>query len=332
MKAIRYYGIQDVRFEEITKPDYLSDEVLIKVKYAGICGSDLHIYNKGMFIINVPETMGHEFVGEIVSVGEQVMDWKVGDFVIANPMVPCMKCASCKEGSYNTCTNLSFIGEISQGCFAEYIAVREEKLIKIPDKRELKSFVLAEPLAVVLNICQQANFQRKEKVAVLGAGPIGILLIMLLKNLYEVETVTVLDLSIERLNIAKKAGADICLSDSSNLKYDYHKIVDAAGVEKTLQTGIEHVKANGALYVVSIFENDICFDINAIVGKQLQIVGCNVYDFNNLKKAVELISKGILNPKILITHEFPFEDCKNAFRLLANGEKNASKVIFTTEY
>jgi 2-desacetyl-2-hydroxyethyl bacteriochlorophyllide A dehydrogenase len=328
MKAIRYYGIQDVRCEEIPKPDLLDDEVLIEIKYAGICGSDLHIYNKGMFVINIPETMGHEFVGEIVSVGKAIKKFSVGDSVIGNPMVPCQKCDSCKVGSYNTCDNLSFIGEISQGCFTEYLAMKEEKLVKVPDNQPLKPFVLTEPLAVVMNICKRANFMKEEKVAVLGAGPIGLLTIMVLKSLYGIESVTALDLSEERLRMAKAAGADVCLRDATKLDLDYDKIVDCAGVPQTFQIGVEHVRANGAFYVVSIFEKDFNFDVNAIVGKQLQIVGCNVYDFEDLEDAVKVISNKNIDPECLISHVFTLQDCDKGFKLLASGEKTASKVVF----
>ena len=148
MKAARYYGIQDVRYEEVEKPVCGPDEALIKVAYAGICGSDLHIYNKGMFIQNIPETMGHEFAGVIEAVGDQVKGFAPGDAVIANPMVPCMACESCRNGSYNTCEALGFIGEVRPGCFGEYIAIAQDTLIPVPAQADLKQVALAEPLPV----------------------------------------------------------------------------------------------------------------------------------------------------------------------------------------
>ena len=157
MKAARYYGIQDVRFETVEKPACGPTDALIQVSYAGICGSDLHIYNKGMFIQNIPETMGHEFVGVIRQVGDQVKGFAPGDVVIANPMVPCMHCPSCQAGSYNTCEGLGFIGEVRQGCFAEYIAMDQETLIKVPPQADQEKIALSEPLAVALNICDRAQ-------------------------------------------------------------------------------------------------------------------------------------------------------------------------------
>ncbi len=327
MNAVRFYGIQDVRFEEIPKPIPNKDEVLIKVMYAGICGSDLHIYHKGMFILHIPETMGHEFAGIIEEAGASVKDWRVGDRVYANPMVPCMVCASCLAKSYNTCEKLSFIGEISQGCFAEYICLPKDKLISIPMEGDLKPYVLCEPLAVALNICRRANFQREDKVAVLGAGPIGLLLMHVLKKIRPVSSVTALDISEERLKMAQKAGADNCVGNAEELADDYDKIVDAAGVETTLKAAVTHTKANGFIYVVSIFEKDFHFPINDIVAKQLSVVGCNVYEKEDLETAVKVIWEGRLKPDFVITHEFPLKEAKEAFSLLAGGEKKASKVV-----
>ena len=132
--------------------------MLVKIAYA-VSAVPMHIYNQGMFIQNIPETMGHEFDGIIVkpAAGSKI---SAGDKVTANPMVPCKVCRSCLRGSFNTCENLGFIGEVSQGCFTEYIAVKEEKLIKIPKDTDLKTAALAEPLAVAVNICRRAAFCR----------------------------------------------------------------------------------------------------------------------------------------------------------------------------
>lgn len=121
-------------------------------------------------------------------------------------MVPCKVCRSCLRGSFNTCENLGFIGEVSQGCFTEYIAVKEEKLIKIPKDTDLKTAALAEPLAVAVNICRRAAFMPGDKTAVIGAGPIGLLTIALANQVYGVSDITAVDLSGDRLSLAKNWG------------------------------------------------------------------------------------------------------------------------------
>lgn len=326
MKAARYNGIHDIRYEEIEKPSYGPDEVLIKVEYAGICGSDLHIYNQGMFIINIPETMGHEFVGTIEAVGADVKNYTVGEAVTANPMVPCMECDSCKEGSYNTCEGLSFIGECRQGGFAEYIVMKEDTLIKIPDSRDFKQLALIEPLAVALNICKRAAFKAGESIAIIGAGPIGLLTLLAAKSLYGADNVTCVDLSEVRLDLAKKLGADQCCTLlPEGMTFD--KVVDCAGMPITFNTAITHTKANGFVYVVSIFEKDFVFDINTIVAKQITLVGCNVYTVEEMKEAAEAIAHGKINVSPLVSRVFDITECAEAFKLVASADKSVAKVL-----
>lgn len=327
MKAARYYGLQDVRFEEIDKPRCGNNEALIRVAYAGICGSDLHIYNKGMFIQNIPETMGHEFVGTIEEVGADVTRFHPGDVVIANPMVPCMHCASCAEGSYNTCEGLGFIGEVRQGCFAEYIAMEESTLIPVPKDADVEKIALSEPLAVALNICERAQFAPEDRVALIGVGPIGLLTISAAKSLYGVKHITAVDVSDVRLALARQVGADTTYKElPPELKFD--KVIDAAGQPITLNTAIAHTRANGRLYVVSIFEKEFHFDINALVAAQVTLVGCNVYTRKNLEDAVAAISAGKVEVGSLISRVFPVEDCAQAFSLLNSRDKSVAKVLF----
>ena len=336
MKAARYYGIEDIRFEELEKPSCLDDEVRIKVTYAGICGSDLHIYKKGMFIQNIPETMGHEFIGIIETVGKNVTKYKKGDAVTANPMVPCMECESCKKGRFNTCEALGFIGEVRQGCYAQYLTMEQKKLIPIPVEvsnpiEDLKKYVLTEPLAVAVNVLRRADFKREDKLAVLGAGPIGCLVIALAKQIYGVGSVTAVDLSAERLRFAAQAGADCCLADGETLSHDYTSMVDCAGVSKTIALAQEHIAADGKLCIVSIFENAAAVDCNRIVEKQLRVIGCNVYAKEDLDTAVSLLMREEFQIEFLITHVFSLAQCREAFALLTNGEKTAQKVVFLTE-
>lgn len=327
MKAARYYGIHDVRFEEIEKPACGPNEALIKVSYAGICGSDLHIYNKGMFIQNIPETMGHEFVGVIEEVGSQVSGFAPGDVVISNPMVPCMKCDSCRVGSYNTCEALGFIGEVRQGCFAQYIAMDQETLIPVPKDADQKKVALSEPLAVALNICKRANFQPDDRVALIGVGPIGLLTVLAAKALYGVKEIAAVDLSQVRLELAKQVGASqVYTSLPDGLKFN--KVLDAAGQPVTFQTAVNHVEANGFLYVVSIFEKDFVFDINTLVSAQATLVGCNVYTRENLEDAVKVISDGRVDVGPLISRVFDLTQCAEAFALLNSQDKSVAKVLF----
>ena len=327
MKCARFYGIHDIRPEEIDKPVCGGKEVLIKVAYAGICGSDLHIYNKGMFIQNIPETMGHEFVGVVEEIGSGVAEYQPGDYVTADPMVPCGHCISCQNGSYNTCEELGFIGEVRPGCFAEYIVMPEEKLIPVPKASNLRSMALTEPLAVALHICERAQFRAEDRIAVIGAGPIGLLTIIAARSIYGVQDITAVDISDTRLELAETVGAaDV----TKKLKEDrlFDKVIEAAGNPHTLKLAAEHVMPNGKLYVVSIFEENTEFDINRLVASQITLVGCNVYTREDLIRAVKAISEGEVEVDPLISGEFDLTQCAEAFRILSLKNKSAAKILF----
>lgn len=330
MKAVRYHGIQDVRFELVTKPVPADDEVLIRVSYAGICGSDLHIYNRQMFIENIPEVMGHEFVGYVEEAGKDIKNFSAGDPVAGNPMVTCGDCAGCKAGFPNTCSNLAFIGEVCGGCFAEYITMKEEKLIRLRSGADMKLASLTEPLAVALNICETAELSRQDDIAVIGAGPIGLLTVAAAKHLYDVKSVTLVGRSKFRMELAEKLGADNTVA-SFKENDSYGKIIEAAGKKETLNQAVGHVKPCGSIYIVSIFEESFEFDINAVVASQIRLIGCNAYEKRHLQKAADILSEGKLDVSEIITSVVPLESCADAFKALNEKEKKQAKILFKAD-
>ena len=329
MKTARYYGIEDIRYEELPVPNCREKDVLIKVAYAGICGSDLHIYKKGMFIQNIPETMGHEFSGTVIKTGSKVHSLQAGDRVTANPMVTCGNCIACRTGHRGSCETLGFIGEVRPGCFAEYIALPQEDVIKAPPDIDLKKLALAEPLAVALNICRQAKPAPTDKVLIVGPGPIGLLTALALKNVCGLENPTILGRSPARLSIAKALGMKTTTQLGDDSYFDL--IIEAAGNETALSTAVAHALPGGKICVVSIFEDDFIFDINTIVAKQLSIIGCNVYETRHIQESTKLLADGIIDPSPLVTDTYDLADCREAFAALCSKDKKACKILFQME-
>ena len=329
MRTARYYGIEDIRYEELPVPNCGEKDVLIKVAYAGICGSDLHIYKKGMFIQNIPETMGHEFSGTVIKTGSKVHSLQVGDRVTANPMVTCGNCIACRTGRRGSCETLGFIGEVRPGCFAEYIALPQEDVIKAPPDIDLKKLALAEPLAVALNICRQAKPAPTDKVLIVGPGPIGLLTALALKNVCGLENPTILGRSPARLSIAKALGMKTTTQLGDDSYFDL--IIEAAGNETALSTAVAHALPGGKICVVSIFEDDFIFDINTIVAKQLSIIGCNVYETRHIQESTKLLADGIIDPSPLVTDTYNLADCREAFAALCSKDKKACKILFQME-
>jgi len=329
MKTARYYGIEDIRYEELPVPNCGEKDVLIKVAYAGICGSDLHIYKKGMFIQNIPETMGHEFSGTVIKTGSKVHSLQAGDRVTANPMVTCGNCIACRTGHRGSCETLGFIGEVRPGCFAEYIALPQEDVIKAPPDIDLKKLALAEPLAVALNICRQAKPAPTDKVLIVGPGPIGLLTALVLKNVCGLENPTILGRSPARLSIAKALGMKTTTQLGDDSYFDL--IIEAAGNETALSTAVAHALPGGKICVVSIFEDDFIFDINTIVAKQLSIIGCNVYETRHIQESTKLLADGIIDASPLVTDTYDLADCREAFAALCSKDKKACKILFQME-
>lgn len=328
MRSIRYYGIHDVRVENIEKPSCGEKEVLIRVVYSGICGSDLHIYNQGMFIQSIPETMGHEFSGIVEETGEKVSGFQKGDKVTANPMVPCHACVSCDMGSYNTCENLGFIGEVRPGCFADYIVLPEDVVISVGNDADLRQMVLAEPLAVALHVCKRAALSSEDVIAVIGVGPVGLLIIEAAIKIFGVRNITAVDLSKQRQRMAADAGAAETCSVLNQGAY-YNKVIEAAGTPGSFNTAIEHVRPNGDLYIVSIFEKGADVDINKIVSGQISLIGCNVYTEEDFRESVDMIRQRIVDVGQFISREYVPEECKDAFEQLSSSAKDDAKVVFT---
>lgn len=335
MKAISYYGIQNIRCEDKPVPQCGAGQVLIRIAYAGICGSDLHIYNKGMFIQNIPEIMGHEFSGTVAGTGAGVTSVKVGDKVTANPMVTCGECVACRTGFPGSCSQLGFIGEVRPGAYAQYIVLPEKDVVAAPNHADLKQLALAEPLAVALNICEKAALKETDRILVIGPGPIGLLTILAARAVYGVKDLTVMGRSKARLELASQLGAKVITGDNNANPDDidgfYDVVIEAAGNASAFNTAVSRALPGGRVYVVSIFEDDFIFDINEIVAKQISVTGCNVYSSEHIRQAAELIADGKVDVSPLISAVYKPEKCDDAFRALCSRDKKVAKILFEME-
>ncbi len=206
MKAGVVHAPEDIRFEDIEKPVPKAGQVLIKVKYTGICGSDVPRVN-GNACHYFPNVLGHEFSGTIEEVGEGVTTLKVGDRVSGVPLIPCLKCEDCQKGNYSLCKHYSFIGSREFGSFAEYVVVPELNAVKFDDNVSFEQGAFFEPATVALHGLERVNYRGGECVAILGGGTIG-LFTMQWAKIFGAKKVVVFDISPERLALAKKLGAD----------------------------------------------------------------------------------------------------------------------------
>lgn len=330
MLAVLYYGPKDIRVEEVEKPVCIPGHVLVKVAYAGICGSDMHNYRKGMFMTYVPEIMGHEFSGTIVEVGEDVQGFTKGMQVVGDPRVPCGQCQWCVERQINLCPQLGFIGEVSPGCFAPYLLMDPSKLLIIPPEIPLLEAAMVEPLAVAVHIVRSSglnNMQVNDIIGIIGAGPIGLLTMMTVKALCGARTFMV-DISEERLKLAEKLGSDQCLQSVTEIEENSaDAVVEAVGLGITLQGAMRCLKPQGKLVMAGLYEEKSVIDPNLIVTKELSLVGINTYDESDLHEAVELIRLGKIKVRELITNIISLKDTSRVFRDIDNKSLAGAKVV-----
>lgn len=327
MLAARYYGIGDVKIEDIPGPACNRGEVLVRIAYAGICGSDLHVYRKGMFVTSTPVTMGHEFCGVVEEVGAGVTSLRPGDHVVGDPRVTCGKCRWCRAKEYNLCPNLGFIGEVSPGCFAEYIVMDCDRLLKVPQSVELLQAALVEPLAVALHIAQKGRFTPQDQLGIIGAGPIGLLTVIVARAM-QIEKITVIDISRARLELAQKLGADRVLEAvPENHEDAVDVVVEAVGIEATLNGAVQWLKPKGRLVMAGLYEEKVMLDPNYIIAGELKVTGINAYETGNLQKAIDFLADGNLSPGPVISHVLPLTSAGEGFSMLTSPGVNASKIL-----
>lgn len=206
MRAGIVYAKEDIRYDEIEKPVPKPGQVLIKVKYTGICGSDVPRVN-GDACHYFPNVLGHEFSGTVASVGEGVTKVQVGDRVSGVPLVPCMKCEDCLKGNYSLCRHYSFIGSREFGSFAEYVAVPEMNAVPFDENVSFEQGAFFEPATVALHGLKRVPYEGGKTAAILGGGTIGMFVMQWAKIFGAAQTV-VFDISPERLELGRRLGAN----------------------------------------------------------------------------------------------------------------------------
>jgi len=351
MKAALWYDKKDVRVEEIEEPKVTSDGVKIKVKWCGICGSDLHEYLGGPIFIPVgqphplsgttaPVVLGHEFSGEVVEVGRDVTGFKAGDRVIVEPIVACGKCPACLEGKYNLCSSLGFHGLCgSGGGFAEYTVFPQKFVHKIPDGMSYEQAALVEPMAVALHSIRIGNFRTGDTALVLGSGPIGLATIECLKAA-GAKLVIVLQRKSVRQEYAKRSGADVVLDPNEvNIAEEVKKLTNGLGVDVAFETtgaqigfdiGIGSLKYEGTLVVTSIWENEVKFNPNSLVFTEKKIVGTLAYR-HEFPATIAQMNDGRIKAEGYVTKKILLDDIvEEGFGALTGPEKKKHVKILVT--
>lgn len=323
---VKYRKPGEWAVEQVLEEKPKAGEVKIKVAYAGICGSDLHIYHE---VFDIPEGLvpGHEFSGVIAELGEGVTEFKLGDKVTAEHTYSvCEKCEPCRRGSYQLCKQRISIGFNVNGGFAEYVIAGAKYVHKLPDDVSLAEGAMSEPLACAVHAVELVKPEAAQRVVVIGPGPIGILTALCFKaQNCEVELIGAPQ---DKLRLAKAQEMGICIIDYMD-DNSYDIVADCSGNEIGINNGFKAIKPGGKYLQVGIPGNPITVDYEVFMFKEINIQSTFCHNYPTWEKALKMESMGLIDVKPIISEVVPIEDWKEAFDKLMRQE--ALKILFRFE-
>ncbi|RKY10385.1 MAG: hypothetical protein DRP65_06695 [Planctomycetota bacterium] len=341
MRAQVLTGIRQMELRDVPKPVIEKDtDVLLKVEWVGVCGSDVHYYETGRIgpdTVQFPWIVGHECSATVAEVGDKVTTVQVGDAVVVEPAISCHQCDQCKAGRENTCRGLKFLACPGQaeGCLCEYIVMPQECCYPTAGRITFEQGVLCEPFAIGVYAVKGARVAGDMKIAILGSGPIGLSCLVAAQG-QSVETIYMTDKVKERVDIAKKAGAvwagtpvtaDIVEAIRRQEPDGMDVVFECAGEQDTLDEGIELLRPGGRLMLIGIPRIErVSFIPDKMRRKEITIV--NVRRQNRCtQSAIDLIASGKADVDFMLTHRFDFERAQEAFDMVAGYRDGVVKAI-----
>ncbi|MDL2235253.1 alcohol dehydrogenase catalytic domain-containing protein [Christensenellaceae bacterium OttesenSCG-928-L17] len=320
MKAAMWHGYKDVRIEDVPVPKAAPGSVVIKVAWAGICGTDRHEYVGPNFIPTTkphrltgktaPLIMGHEFSGIISEVGENVRGWAVGDRVTANGTLCCNECEMCRSGRYNVCKKLGFVGVGRDGTFAEYVEIEAARLFKIPNNVPLREAIVAEPLACGIHATRLMGSMEGKDVVIVGPGIIG-LSCFLAAKFAGARRLLVGGVGDDRKALVERYGGvyvDVAKTDLFAAVEDWSGgnmadvVYECVGSQRTLDSCISVMKPGAKLMVMGVFEEKPVFPMNDFQEGERELYTSQAH-VDEIAAALDLFQNGLVDPAELITRE-----------------------------
>lgn len=342
MKAIQFYAPQDIRYEEVNIKEPNANEVLVKVRAALTCGTDLKTYRRGhpVLIKKIPSGFGHEFSGVVEKIGKNVTDFKVGDRVVAANSAPCHKCFFCKKEEFNLCENLNFLN----GAYAEYITIPEQivkyNLIKLPDNLSFEKAAFAEPLANVVHGIERTGIKEGDTVGIVGIGPIGLMFAKLAK--LKGAKVIAAGRNPLKLKLAKEFAEVDEVIDLNKYKNPEKIFLSFTEQNKGLDFAIEcvghpeiwermftFVRRGGTVHLFGGCESgtSVNIDTRRLHYDEIKVISVFHHTPKYFREALNLIAENKIDVEKLITLRMPLEFTKQALQLHSNGD--AIKVLLT---
>jgi L-idonate 5-dehydrogenase len=342
MHALVIHAPLDLRIEEVPTPEPEANQLLVRVRAGGICGSDLHYFNHGGFgtiRISEPMVLGHEVSGAVSRAGTGVTDMAVGTRIAISPSRPCGLCQYCQQGLQNHCLDMRYYGSAMrkphvQGAFRQEIVIDRSQAYVVADTLSDAEAAMAEPLSVALHAVRRAGPMLGKRVLVTGCGPIGALIVAAARRAGAAEIVAT-DVNALPLASAIKVGADLAvnvveqpdaLQAFSANKGSFDVLFEASGNAAALRGAFDVLKPRGIIVQVGL-GGDVTLPFNVIVAKEFDLRGAFRFH-EEFAVAVELLNKGLIDVKPLISAVFPYQESVKAFQTAGDRSK-AMKVMVT---
>ncbi|MGI6036842.1 MAG: galactitol-1-phosphate 5-dehydrogenase [Limnochordia bacterium] len=340
MKALVLEDYKKLVYKDVPVPQIKADEVLINVKASSICGSDVHGYDGSSGRRIPPVIMGHEASGVIAEVGSQVKNFQVGERVTFDSTIYCGQCHYCRQGLTNLCSNRSILGVSCpeyrrDGTFAQYVAVPERILYRIPDNVSFEDAAMVEPLSVAFHAINITDVKLGDTVLVIGAGTIGLLIIKLLR-VSNAARIIVSDLDEEKLKIAKECGADFCFGPDVDLLAEVEKLTgegvdvafEAVGINVTVQNAINATRKGGTVTLVGNVTPEVQLPLQKVVTREIRLQG-SCASAGEYDRCLAMMDLGLVNMDGIISQVAPLEEGQEWFDRLYRGERGIVKVVLT---
>lgn len=329
-----------IEFRETPRPIAAEGQVLVRIMRIGICGSDIHVYHGKHPFTRYPVTQGHEVSGRIEAVGSGVEGLSVGQKVTIEPQVCCGHCYPCTHGKYNLCEELKVMGFQTTGTASEYFTVDAAKVTPLPETMSYDEGAMIEPLAVTVHAAKRFPELKGARVAILGCGPIGILLMQSCKAL-GAASVLVTDVSDYRLSVARSVGADYAVntgetdmeqalrdafgSDKADVIYD------CAGSDITMGQAIRCARKGSTIVLVAVFSKLASVDLAVLNDHELELNTSMMYRHEDYVDAIRLVSEGKVRLRPLMSRHFAFRDYLKAYQYIDENREMTMKVIIDVQ-
>ena len=329
-----------IEFREVADPIAEAGQVVLRIRRIGICGSDIHVYHGTHPFTSYPITQGHEVSGEIVSMGDGVEGFYVGQRVTIEPQVVCGKCYPCRHGRYNLCEELKVMGFQTTGTASEYFAVDASKVTPLPEGMGFDEGAMLEPLAVAVHAVHRMGDVKGMKIAVLGAGPIGNLVAQAAKGL-GAEKVMITDISDIRLNKAIECGVDVAINTKEkdfgealieNFGPDKADVIyDCAGNDITMGQAIKYARKGSTIILVAVFGSMAKVDLAVLNDHELDLNTTMMYTHVDYLDAIRLVNEKKVQLSPLISKHFAFRDYLSAYEYIDANRESTMKVIIDVD-